>query len=98
MHGAEFGNIPRLTLTDSKGLSKAIHNIKSPGEKRIIGDILKIKQTIAIDKIITEARHVSRMTCSRILSEGREECRRTSKSSKEWSYNCSRRILSNHFN
>ena len=60
MYGVKAGNIPCLTLTDSKDLFEAVHNIKSPEEKWIIGDILQIKQAIAIDKIITEVRHVSK--------------------------------------
>ena len=45
-------------LTYSKDLYEAIHNIKSPEEKRIIGDIFQLKQAIALDKVITEVRHV----------------------------------------
>ena len=58
MYGSEVGDIPCLTLVDSKDLYESIHNIKSPQDRRLIGDILQIKQAIAIDKIITEVRHV----------------------------------------
>ena len=33
MYGVKAGNIPCLTLTDSKDLFEAVHNIKSPEEK-----------------------------------------------------------------
>ena len=58
MYGTKVGDIPCLTLTDSKDLYEAVHNIKPPQDKRQIGDILQIKQAIAIDKLITELRLV----------------------------------------
>ena len=58
MYGTKIGDIPCLLLTDSKDLYEAIHNIKSPEEKRLIGDIFQLKQAIALDRIITEVRHV----------------------------------------
>ena len=59
MYGVTAGDIPCLVLTDSKDLYESVHNIKNPQDKRLIGDILQIKQAIAIDNIITEVRHVS---------------------------------------
>ena len=56
MYGTEAGNIPCLTLIDSKDLYEAVHNIKTPEDKRLIGDILQIKQAIAIDDLISELR------------------------------------------
>ena len=47
-----------LTLNDSKYLHEAVHNIKNPVDKRLLGDVLQIKQAIAVDKIITEFRHI----------------------------------------
>ena len=41
MYGTKIGDIPCLMLTDSKDLYEAVHNIKSPDEKRLIGDILQ---------------------------------------------------------
>ena len=56
MYGTEAGNIPCLTLIDSKDLYEAVHNIKTPEDKHLIGDILQIKQAIAIDDLISELR------------------------------------------
>ena len=58
MYGYVAGNIPCLTLIDSKDLYEAVHNIKNPEDKRLIGDIIQIKQAIAIDDIISELRYV----------------------------------------
>ena len=60
MYRAKDGDIPCLMLTDSKDLYEAVHNIKSPEEKRLIGDILQIKQAVVLEKNITEFRHVSK--------------------------------------
>ena len=58
MYGVVAGNIPCLTLVDSKDLYEAVHNIKNPEDKRLIGDILQIKQAIAVDDIISELRFI----------------------------------------
>ena len=56
MYGTKAGDIPCITLIDSKDLHEAVHNIKTTQDKRLIGDIIQIKQAIAIDNIITELR------------------------------------------
>ena len=58
MYGKECGDIPCLTLTDSKDLYEAVHNVKNTNDKRLLGDILQIKQAMAVDGIIEELRHV----------------------------------------
>ena len=59
MYGTKAGDIPCITLIDSKDLHEAVHNIKTTQDKRLIGDIIQIKQAIAIDNIITELRLIS---------------------------------------
>ena len=39
-------------------LFEAVHNVKTTQDKRLVGDILQIKQAMAIDNIITELRLV----------------------------------------
>ena len=56
MHGNKAGDIPCIAMTDSKDLYEAVHNIKHPQDKKLIGDIYQIKQAIAIEKLITELR------------------------------------------
>ena len=56
MYGVKAGDIPCITLIDSKDLHEAVHNIKTTQDKRLIGDIIQIKQAIAIDNLITELR------------------------------------------
>ena len=56
MYGTKAGDIPCIALIDSKDLHEAVHNIKTTQDKRLIGDIIQIKQAIAIDNIITELR------------------------------------------
>ena len=56
MYGTKAGDIPCITLIDSKDLHEAVHNIKTTQDKRLIGDIIQIKQAIAIDNLITELR------------------------------------------
>ena len=58
MYGKECGDIPCLTITDSKDLYEAVHNVKNTNDKRLLGDILQIKQAMAVDGIIEELRHV----------------------------------------
>ena len=59
MYGKGQGNVPCLTMVDSKDLFEAVHNVKNTNDKRLIGDILLIKQAIAVDGVIDELRHVS---------------------------------------
>ena len=39
MCGTKAGDIPCITLIDSKDLHEAVHNIKTTQDKRLIGDI-----------------------------------------------------------
>ena len=58
MYGKERGDIPCLMITDSKDLYEAVHNVKNTNDKRLLGDVLQIKQAMAIDGIVEELRHV----------------------------------------
>ena len=62
IYGRECGNIPCLTLIDSKDLHEAIHNVNNSNDKRLLGDILQIKQAIAVDGIIDELRLILKAT------------------------------------
>ena len=56
MYSTKSGDIPCITFVDSVYLYEAVHNIKNVQDKRLLGDILQMKQAIAIDNIITELR------------------------------------------
>ena len=58
MYGNQGERIPCLAITDSKDLHEAVHNVKNTKDKRLVGDILQIKQAIAVHNIIDELRHV----------------------------------------
>ena len=58
MYGRVDGDIACVAITDSKDLHEAVHNVKNTNDKRLLGDILQIKQAIAVDGIIEELRHV----------------------------------------
>ena len=58
MYGKVDGDIACVAITDSKDLYEAVHNVKNTNDKRLLGDILQIKQAIAVDGIIEELRHV----------------------------------------
>ena len=62
MYGRERGNIPCLSLVDSKDLHEAVHNVKNSNDKRLLGDILQIKQFIVVDGIIDELRLILKAT------------------------------------
>ena len=71
MYGREQGNIPCLTLIDSKDLHEAVHNVKNSNDKRLLGDILQIKQAIAVDGIIDELRLIpSHEMMADVLTKG----------------------------
>ena len=56
--GEEAERIPGLALTDNQDLYSCVHNIKPCEDKRLMADILNIKQAIADDNTITELRYV----------------------------------------
>ena len=58
MFGPKADNIPGLALTDNQDLFSCVHNLKACEDKRLLADIISIKQAIAEDKTITELRYV----------------------------------------
>ena len=58
MFGEKADNIPGLALTDNQDLFSCVHNLKPCEDKRLLADIISIKQAIADDKTITELRYV----------------------------------------
>ena len=58
MFGPKADNIPGLALTDNQDLFSCVHNLKACEDKRLLADIISIKQAIADDKTITELRYV----------------------------------------
>ena len=60
MFGDRAANIPGLALTDNQDLYSCVHNLKACEDKRLLADIISIKQVIADDKTITELRYISK--------------------------------------
>ena len=60
MFGDRAANIPGLALTDNQDLYSCVHNLKACEDKRLLADIISIKQAIADDKTITELRYISK--------------------------------------
>ena len=60
MFGDRAANIPGLALTDNQDLFSCVHNLKACEDKRLLADIISIKQAIADDKTITELRYISK--------------------------------------
>ena len=60
MFGAKADSIPGLALTDNQDLYSCVHNLKPCEDKRLLADIISIKQAIADDKTITELRYISK--------------------------------------
>ena len=58
MFGALADKIPGLALTDNQDLYSCVHNLKACEDKRLLADIIGIKQAIADDKTITELRYI----------------------------------------
>ena len=58
MFGPKADEIPGLALTDNQDLYSCVHNLKSCEDKRLLADIIDIKQAIVDDKTITELRYV----------------------------------------
>ena len=58
MFGNKADSIPGLALTDNQDLYSCVHNLKACEDKRLLADIINIKQAIADDKTITELRYI----------------------------------------
>ena len=58
MFGSKADDIPGLAITDNQDLFSCVHNIKACEDKRLLADIISIKQAIVDDKTITELRYV----------------------------------------
>ena len=58
MFGDVADEIPGLALTDNQDLCSCVHNLKACEDKRLLADIISIKQAIANEKITTELRYV----------------------------------------
>ena len=50
MYGVKAGDIPCVTLIDSKDLFEAVHNIKTSQDKRLVGDIIQTKQLTTLSQ------------------------------------------------
>ena len=60
MFGDNADKIPGLAITDNQDLFSCVHNLKACENKRLLTDIISIKQAIAEDRTITELRYVSK--------------------------------------
>ena len=60
MFGDKADKIPGLAITDNQDLFSCVHNLKACEDKRLLADIISIKQAIAEDRTITELRYVSK--------------------------------------
>ena len=58
MFGSKADEIPGLALTDNQDLYSCVHNIKACDDKRLLADIINIKQAIVDDKTIQELRYI----------------------------------------
>ena len=56
--GAEAENIQGLVLNDNQDLFSCVHNIKACDDKRLLADVIGIRQAIHQDKVIHEVRYV----------------------------------------
>ena len=56
--GTEAENIKGLVLTDCQDLFSCVHNIKACDDKKLLADIIGIRQAIHDDKVIHEVRYV----------------------------------------
>ena len=58
MFGSKADTIPGLALTDNQDLYSCVHNLKPCEDKRLLADIINIKQAIVDDKTIQELRYI----------------------------------------
>ena len=58
--GPSADSIPCLVLTYNQNLFSCIHNLKSCEDKRLLADIINIRQHIHDDKTINEVRYIPR--------------------------------------
>ena len=59
MFGTSAKNIPGLALIDNQDLWSTLHHIKNCEDKRLLSDIIQLKQGIVIDHTVQEVRYVS---------------------------------------
>ena len=73
MFGKRAAEIPGLALIDNQDLWSTIHHLKNCEDKRLLADIIQLKQDIAVDKIINEVRFVpgSNMLADCLTKPGR---------------------------
>ena len=57
--GPSAKEIPGLAITDNQDLFSCIHNIKSCENKRLLEDIIQIREAIHEDNVISEVRYAS---------------------------------------
>ena len=57
--GPSAEKIPGLAITDNQDLFSCIHNIKSCENKRLLEDIIQIREAIHDDNVISEVRYAS---------------------------------------
>ena len=60
MCGSQIQKMKGLALTDNQDLFACIHNLKSCDDKRLLSDVINIRQAIHEDKTIMEVRYVPR--------------------------------------
>lgn len=58
MFGSKADNIPGIALTDNQDLYSCVHNLKACEDKRLLADIINIKQSIVDDQTINELRYI----------------------------------------
>ena len=58
MFGKAAENIPGLALIDNQDLWSTLHHLKNCEDKRLLADIIQLKQSIIIDHTVQEVRYV----------------------------------------
>ena len=56
--GSSFEKVPGLILIDNQDLFSCVHNLKSCEDKRLLMEIIAIRQAIYLDKTVSEVRYV----------------------------------------
>ena len=59
MIGSKIESLPCLVLIDNQDLFSSNHHIKACEDKRLLADIINIKQSIEEDKTLNDVRYVS---------------------------------------
>ena len=58
MYGKRSMGVPAITVTDSKNLFEAVHNLKVVDDRRLVGTIAEIKEGLFGDGLVQELRHL----------------------------------------